>query len=312
MKIATIDIGTNTVLLLIAEFDKSGILHPLHHEQRTPRIGKNIDKNGFIEQEAFRKSTDIINEYKTIAEKFITDKIIATGTSALRDAKNKMDFINFIKLKTDIEIEVIEGEEEAKWSYRGAISGIDRTNYNLKNKQYYSVIDIGGGSTEIIIGDGEHILNKVSLNIGSVRITERFFKHNPPSDFEISSAGRLIEMEFSKLGIPDLFNSQLIGVAGTITTLAAYHQNLPYFSIEKISGYKLKFEDISLLFNQLKSKTIEEIGQIPSILKGREDVITAGNLILLLFMKTFFFEEITTSERGLRYGIAIRQWEQSS
>jgi exopolyphosphatase / guanosine-5'-triphosphate,3'-diphosphate pyrophosphatase len=303
MRIASIDIGTNTFLLLVSEFDSSGNLTVLRHEQRIPRIGKDVDKEGNIRKEAFKKSADILVEYRDISAKYNVDHIVATGTSAMRDAKNGADFISHIKSISGIEIEIIPGEEEAKWSYRGALS-----NFKVEDGKY-SVIDIGGGSTEIITGEKNNILSRRSLNIGSVRLTERFFHHDPRIDDEINDFRIFVKDIFNKIIDEHLKNTKLIGVAGTVTTLAAIHQNLEYIDIEKISGYRMGYEVIQSLFNKLKKMSIEEIHNIRCIPSGREDVILAGNLILLEFMEHFQINEVIVSERGLRYGIAIRECE---
>jgi exopolyphosphatase / guanosine-5'-triphosphate,3'-diphosphate pyrophosphatase len=303
MKISTIDIGTNTFLLLISEFDSLGNINILRHEQRIPRIGKDVDKEGNIGIEAFKKSEKILSEYKTISNSFSVDKIIATGTSALRDAKNNKEFVEYIKSHTEIGIEIIPGEDEALWSYRGATSNF------MSNDGSCSVIDIGGGSTEIIIGEGKKILKRKSLNIGCVRLTERFLHNDPPLKSEIKDFRNYTNSILKEIEGFEFSNSKLIGVAGTVTSLAAYHQNLEYIDIKKISGYKMKYEDLEDIFDIFKKKNIKEIEEIPCIPIGRADVILAGILILLEFMKYFKIEEIYSSERGLRYGIAIREWE---
>jgi exopolyphosphatase / guanosine-5'-triphosphate,3'-diphosphate pyrophosphatase len=306
MKIATIDIGTNTFLLLVSEFDALGNINILRHEQRIPRIGKDVDKEGNIGIEAFKKSEKILNEYKSISNSYSVDKIVATGTSALRDAKNKNEFIEYIKNYSGVDIEIIAGVEEALWSYRGATSNF------LINDGSCAVIDIGGGSTEIVLGEGKNILKRKSLNIGCVRLTERFLLNDPPLESEIDAFKSYSNSVLREIEGFDFSNSNLVGVAGTITTLAAYHQNLECIDIKKISGYKMKYEDILHIFDIFKKKSTKEIGEIPCIPVGRADVILAGILILLEFMKYFGIKEIYSSERGLRYGIAIREWEKSN
>ncbi len=194
MKVASIDIGTNTLLLLIVDV-KDGKIIPLHNSQFIARLGKNVDSSGLIQKEAFDRVLNALIEFKKISEKFGVERIFAIGTSALRDAKNRDEFLNFIKEKTGIEIKVISGEEEAKLTYLGAVSGLDKK--FLKTK--ITVIDIGGGSTEVILGSGFEIEKFVSLNIGTVRITEKFLKHSPPLDEEINDAKFYIQKEFEKI-----------------------------------------------------------------------------------------------------------------
>ncbi len=302
VRITSIDIGTNTILLLIADI-KDGKIIPLHNSQFIARLGKNVDESGLIQQEAFEKVSNALIEFKRIADEFKAEKIIAVGTSALRDAKNKNEFLKFIKEKTGIEIKVISGEKEAQLTYLGTVSGLDEKNLNSK----ITVLDIGGGSTEIILGYGFEIKKLTSLNIGTVRITEKFLKHSPPLDSEINNAKFFIQKEFEKIESDFNFeNSILIGVAATITTIASYDLKLETYNGEKVHLHKMSIETIEKIYNTFKNLTTDEIRNIPQISKGREDVIFAGILILLEFMKKFKFTEIMANDRGLRYGTIFK------
>ncbi len=300
-KIASIDLGTNTALLLIAKLEKDEII-PLYNDQIILRLGRNIDANNLIQEEIFDKVLNAILKFKTTAENFNVEKIIAIGTSALRDAKNGPQLIDFIYQKTGIKIEAISGEKEARLTYLGAVSGLDRKILNSK----ITVIDIGGGSTEIINGFGFEIKNLASLNIGTVRITEKFFKHSPPLEKEIKHARDFIKDEFEKIiGKFNLNNSILVGVAATVTTIAAYDLKLEKYDGEKVNMHEMRFETIDEIYNKFKKLSIDEIGKIPQISKGREDVIFSGILILRDFMEKFNFDKIIASDRGVRYGAIL-------
>ncbi|WP_159421041.1 Ppx/GppA phosphatase family protein [Candidatus Kryptonium thompsonii] len=301
VKIASIDLGTNTALLLIARVEKDKVI-PLHNAQIILRLGRNIDASGLIQKEVFDKVLNAIIEFKATAENFNVDKIIAIGTSALRDAKNGDQLIEFIYQKTGIKIRVISGEEEARLTYFGAVSGLDHKILNSK----ITVIDIGGGSTEIINGLGFEIKNLASLNIGTVRITEKFFKHFPPLEEEIKYARDFINNEFEKINDKfDFADSTLVGVAATVTTIAAYDLRLETYDGEKVNMHEMRFETIDEIYNKFKKLSIDEIKKIPQISKGREDVIFAGILILRDFMKKFKFDRIIASDRGVRYGAIL-------
>ncbi|MCS7230133.1 MAG: Ppx/GppA family phosphatase [Candidatus Kryptonium sp.] len=301
LRIASIDIGTNTILLLIAEVIDGKII-PLYNAQVIARLGKNVDATGFIQKEAFEKVLKALSEFKTIAENFKVDKIIAIGTSALRDARNKVEFIDFIAQETGIKIKVISGEEEARLTYLGAVSGIEPRFLSSK----ITVIDIGGGSTEIINGHGFEIKKFISLDIGTVRITEKFLKHSPPFEEEINEARNFITQEFQKIEPDfDFKNSVLVGVAATVTTLSAYDLKLEIYDGEKVNMHEMTFETIEKIYETFKKLSSDEIGKIPQISKGREDVIFAGILILREFMKKFNFNRIITSDRGVRYGVIL-------
>jgi len=302
-KYAIIDIGTNTILLLVVAFDENGNIEFIHHEERIPRIGKDVDESRNIGKSSFLKTAEIIKDYKKISDGFIVDKLTAVGTSALRDANNKKEFVKFIYDETGIKIEIISGSEEAHWSYRGALSFL-----KVDHNQYYSVIDIGGGSTEIITGKGTNVINNISLDIGAVRLTERYFKNNSPTLDEINHAKMFLHTEFEKLNSFKLSHCSFIGVAGTITTLAMVDRGEREITIDNINGYQLSFISISNILNDMKKLTANEIENKYFVKKGRSDIIFAGTLILHSFMEQFNIANIMTSINGLRYGIAIREF----
>jgi exopolyphosphatase/guanosine-5'-triphosphate,3'-diphosphate pyrophosphatase len=306
MRIASIDVGTNTILLLIAEVHPDGSFSVLRDEQVIARLGKGVDKDRRIAQETFHRAVSYLAAYKATCQKHAVDLITAIGTSALRDAVNRTEFIRFVKENTGIDIEVIPGDTEAVLTYRGAISEF------INNAEVFSVIDIGGGSTELITGTGGSILSRTSFDIGSVRLTERFFPSSPPPPHSIAEARKNILSHFGDrpIAIPD--TSFVIGVAGTATTLAAIRQELPAYDAGKISGFKLQYDDIGRIFDSLKEKTVDEIKQIPQISAGRADIILAGILILLTAMDFFGIQTITVSDRGLRYGNLLRYLEHRS
>ncbi|MFI5252271.1 MAG: Ppx/GppA family phosphatase [Bacteroidota bacterium] len=311
MKIASIDIGTNTTLLLIAEIDKQGIVRPLHEEQRMPRMGKGVDANRLIERSAFDRVASVIHEYNSIIENYHVDTVVAGGTSALRDALNKKEFVISLKEKTGIQVEVLSGTDEALWSFQGALNGIGVAHHSA------AVLDIGGGSTEISVGvlplgAREDVqVQRNSFQLGSVRVTERFFKALPPTETHLHDAREYIASQLISFRDWNISNRSLIGVAGTVTTLACLEQRLPEFDRVKVSGYKLSMEAIRSWQDNLSKLTPSQIRKLSNVTEGRQDLLTAGVLILHEFMKYFKFQEITVSERGLRYGLVMREWKKT-
>jgi len=303
MRIASIDIGTNTILLLIAEVNRDGIVKVLHDEQVIARLGKGVDTDRIINQETFVRAKDFLTHYKEVCNTFSVDHIAAIGTSALRDAKNNHEFISYIKEAIDISIEILSGDDEAKWTYRGGISNF------IGRAEQYSVIDIGGGSTEIISGNSTEIQSKISLDIGSVRITERILKDSPPEIPALMEAHEFILATIPDEQIQKIHSTYAIGVAGTLTTLAALHQKLPTYIPEKVDGYVLSIDDIRYMFTLLKDKSVGQILTFPQISPGRADIILAGIMILMGFMEKSGLKQITVSDRGLRYGIVLKEIE---
>ncbi|HCV44448.1 MAG TPA: Ppx/GppA family phosphatase [Bacteroidetes bacterium] len=304
MNVAAIDIGTNTVLLLVAQIDADGKIIPVVYEQRIPRLGNGVDAQKNLQPESIRRVVDVLKEYRATVTRFNLEKVIVAGTSAVRDAHNREDLALLIKNQVGFDLEVLSGDDEAYWTYRGATSGVPGV-------QRATVVDIGGGSTEITIGNARTVENKISLNVGSVRLTERFFKHDPPTHTELESAITCVEDELAKAKGFDFEDRTLIGVAGTATSLAMLDQGCKEFSIDAVTNYHLKLDNVNALFRTLRAMPSVEILNLSSVMQGRNDVIVAGTLILREIMAHYKFTEMIVNERGVRYGLAIREWEKS-
>jgi len=304
MRIASIDIGTNTCLLLIADIDKSGILHFVNHQQRFPRIGKDVDSSNVIRQDAFHEVSAILNEYRKIALDHHSDRLIACATSAVRDAINKEEFLTFLQKSSGITVELLSGTEEATLSYIGVISGVE------DQSKPYVILDIGGGSTEISY-PVNGIIQSQSLQIGAVRITERYFSNQPPQKNELGEGTNYIDRNLQSIN-PHIFDgTSLIGVAGTVTTLACLIQDLKTFDRKKVAGFSLSGDQVDEWLDRLSHMNTDEILGLSEATLGRSDILTGGVLILSRFMHLFSFQEITVSDRGLRYGFALRDWKRS-
>lgn len=302
MKIASIDIGTNTILLLIAEVTKtinsSLQITPLLQKQHIPRIGKNTDSSKIINKQAFLDCKNILSEYKFLASKFNCDKIIAVGTSALRDAANSEKFVEYQFQNTGIDIKILSGEEEAKSTFFGAL--VSKT-----DKNNYLVVDIGGGSTEISFGTLHKLNYFKSIDIGAVRITERYFSDFPVSNESFEAATNFIKDNLKFLNTHNFSNYKTIAVAGTPTTLVKIVNKIEIFNEDQIDNFELDISSITNIISELKNYSLSEIENIPFISKGRSDVILAGCLILKEIMDYLKIEKVTVSTKGLRYGVAL-------
>lgn len=291
----TIDLGTNTCLLLVSEYINHKVV-TIADFQEMPRLGKSVDKDRVISESMFQKIREIFLKYKKICDEFGCTAVFAFGTSALRDAANRDEFINYITVETGIEINIIDGKKEAKFGFEGAL--LDSVN---KNNQV--VLDIGGGSTEVSLLYNGRLVSQ-SMNIGSVRLKEKFFSELYSID-ALNKAEQFMLNNFISLAYLNFENYNLIGVAGTVTTLAAINMDLQKFDEEKINNTILHLTDIERIFGALVEMTDAEIQSTAEYLRGRSDIITAGTFILLNFMKHFKFEKITVSTKGLRYGAAL-------
>jgi exopolyphosphatase/guanosine-5'-triphosphate,3'-diphosphate pyrophosphatase len=305
MRISSIDIGTNTILLLIVEVEGGKITKVLHDEQVIARLGKGVDKHRIINTETANRVAEFLYAYRGTAHKYRSEKVIAVGTSALRDASNKEEFCADMFQRTGVKIEILSGDDEAEWTYRGALGNAG------SEVQNFTVLDIGGGSTEIISGTSKTLSQKVSLDIGCVRLTERFLRTSPPTPQEISASRSFIRSNLSIVDLTQLKNSRVIGVAGTLTTLAAIHLRLTHYDPSRVEGCVLEREAVGRIFDQLRTKTHKEMIRVPQISPGRADILVAGIIILLEFMEAANLSEIMVSDRGLRYGIILRELQRN-
>jgi len=295
-RIATIDLGTNTCILLISEFRDKKIV-PVLDVQEMPRIGKDVDKSRTIAVDAFIKIKDIFLKFKELADENNVSEIYAYGTSALRDAINREEFIDYIKFETGIEISIISGKKEAELSFSGAL-------LDFRDKSKYVVLDIGGGSTEISFKKDRDIISK-SIDIGSVRLKEKFFSGDYSKE-NLYKAEQYILNSFVSLAYLNFTELELVGVAGTVTVLSALNLGLTKFDAEKINNTILTIGQIEKTFEKLAELSNEEIEKLGDFMAGRSDIITAGVFILMQFMKSFKFEKVIVSTHGLRYGAALQ------
>lgn len=300
---SSIDIGTNSVLLLVADVTDNGI-NVLYEEQHVPRLGKNVDKDRTLHPDSQNR---VISVLKTFQKKLedetpqLKEQPIVTATSAVRDASNREEFLDKVERELGWEIRILSGSEEAETTYAGAVSVLNPGEISRP-----VIIDIGGGSTEFATGEGVQFKSGISLNIGSVRFTERYFDSDPPLHSEILTARKAIEQELGKLD-KIYRNGVLVGVAGTVTSIAAIEMGLDDYESDKLNGYRLKrstVADFIQEFSETKSEVIERT--YPPFLTGRGEVILAGILILHEFMAMTEREEVVISSGGIRHGVLIK------
>ncbi|HUI11554.1 MAG TPA: Ppx/GppA phosphatase family protein [Bacteroidota bacterium] len=300
--VGVIDIGTNTVLLLVARIEDGNAITPLVYEQRIPRLGRRVDATRNLDASSMARVIAVLREYAALVLPYEPAAMAVCGTSAVRDAANRDLFARDILAQTGYRLEVLSGEEEAYWTYRGAASGVPGTGR-------LTVVDIGGGSTEIITGARSSIDRRISLTLGSVRLTERFLRHDPPTPGELDAAGRFTEEELARASGFQFAGTTLVGVAGTATSLAMLARGIGDFDIAAVTNTPLTRAEVEGLYGRLRTMPSTEILRLSRVMEGRSDVITAGALIARSLMSRFEFSAMTVSERGVRYGIAIREAE---
>lgn len=302
---ASVDIGTNTVLMLIAENNEAGSLNILDDYQRAPRLGRDVDKNKVLSDEAVRRTMDVLQEYKTILSKNYPEIIspVVTATSAVRDAGNREKFINRVYNETGWKVRLLSGETEGKLTFQGALSVIELPD----KKNNISVIDIGGGSTELILGKCNGIILKLkSLNMGCVRLTERFLNNKRTSRAKINQAGNEIRRYFEDIPYNREDIEFIVGVAGTAVALGAIKLGLKSYNADKLNGAVLKAGDIeNFIFEFTQTSNEEAKSKYCPFLDGREDIILAGCLILHSYLNWADKQSLFVSTGGLRHGVLV-------
>ena len=294
-RLASIDIGTNTILLLIAEVEGERI-RPLSEMETVVRLGEGVQESGILTNEAMNRGIQTLSYYSERCQAIGVQKIFAVGTSALREAKNSGEFLRLVKKKLNLSIEVISGEEEARLSFLAVSKDLMEANESIL------VVDVGGGSTEFILGRSNQIDEWISLPLGSVRFTEQYLHSDPAREEEWRTMEKRIRELLAK--IPHSQEpSSMVAVGGTGTTLASVEQGLREFTPEKIHHFVLKKEALRDQLLLYRSKTIEERKEIPGLPAARADVILAGATILYLTMEKLNCPSVLISCHGVRYGL---------
>ncbi|MCR8746044.1 Ppx/GppA family phosphatase [Romboutsia lituseburensis] len=306
MKIGTIDIGTNSMRLLIGEY-KNGKIENRKKFVNTTRIGQGVDKEGYISQEAINRNIDALKEFAKLCNDENCEYVYSMGTSALRDSKNGDEFVQLAKNETGISIDIISGEEESNLGFKGVLEGLEGNNDIL-------VIDIGGGSTEFIIGDREGIKFAKSENVGALRMTEKFLKIDPVDDLEFNDMYMFIENEIDKTleYIKEKGIKNLVGIGGTITSLSAMNQDLEIYSMEKIHNSKICKKEIEKILQNLKKMTLSDKKTLKGLQPKRADIITAGVAILNIIMEKLELNEIIVSEYDNLEGLTCQKSKKMS
>lgn len=300
MIVASIDIGTNTVLLLIAELNiETGSITSIKNEYRIPRIGQGVKKSGVIKNEKIALLLKVISEYDEIISCYDCNNVILTGTNAFRIAGNSVTIVKQIKDRFGYNLNIISGEEEAEYAYLGAISGFDSNGLLM-------VIDIGGSSTEFITGHGKEIISKKSLQLGSVSLTEQFLHHSPPLNSELENLRKEIRDSVSTINIKSNL-TEVVAIAGTATTIVGMINNLNEFDEIKVENSLIEIQSFNGLVQQLNKLTADQIlERFGPLLKGREDIILAGAYVLLTIMEVFKIQSVKVSTRGIRFGAIVK------
>ncbi|MBT9311626.1 Ppx/GppA phosphatase family protein [Leptothoe kymatousa] len=304
--VVAIDIGTNSILLLIAtpapamEQGMPSALIPVIDRAQTVRLGENLIATGCLADAAMARTLAGLTDYVALARTFSPTKMICFGTAALRRAQNSDYFCGQIKHRLNLDVRILSPAEEAHYTFKGALSSLS----SIHHQTPYLVIDIGGGSTEIVYGRGDKIEYQTSVPLGAVVVQERY---------QLSQQISTDQFEYLRSQIGGLFQqlptikpeTTVLLTGGTATTLAALSQKLQRYDIDAIDGYPLTRPAITTLYQQLNQRSLQQRENLPGMEPGRADIILPALLILLTLLEHFDSDRIQVSVRGARYGLLL-------
>lgn len=298
LMLATIDVGSNTVLLLVAE-KQDGQIIPHYEEAQFGYLGRDTDENGNISKEAMQRVADILTHYKQKAYALGAHAIRLGATSASRDAKNQRTLTKYIFDKTQLRYRILSGDEEAQLTFKGGLA-------MLPDMQECVLMDIGGGSTELIHGNREEILWRFSYDAGSTRIRKRFFSQIPPKPEELSIAENWLWTYLDDAQIPK--GLPLVAVAGVGTVVALVLAQKENISDLASTDFQISYAQIQALRQHVSSlKPQEVLALSPTVLHGRSEIFIGSLLILETVMRKFSFPTLSVSTGGLRHGLFLER-----
>lgn len=298
MRLAAVDCGTNTIKLLIGSVE-DGHLEVLEREARMVRLGQDLDRTGVIAPEALERAFAAIEEYAALIRRHGVERIRFVATSATRDARNASDFTAGVHERLGVDPEVVAGTEEAALAYDGALRNLQAT-----PALPVLVVDIGGGSTELILGDLSGPDASYSMQIGSVRLHERHLHTDPPTEAEIAACVADIDAALDACPVSPADAATVVGVAGTITTITAGVLGLETYDRDAIDQGRLAAGDVQALIDRVLAMTVAERKALGWMHPGRADVIGAGGLILSRILARSGAQELVVSESDILDGIA--------
>ena len=303
MRAAAIDLGTNTIRLLIGESDGAGGYRPVLAAQEITRLGEGLLPERRLQPEPMRRSLVVLGRFREMAAAQGAAAVAAVGTSALREATNREAFLDRARREAGQEVHVISGVEEARLTLLGVRNALgDPPDLLL-------MLDIGGGSSELLLAQGPQILAAVSTGLGAVKLTETHLKGDPPLAAELAAVRAAVSARMALVrgrDLPGLTAGEvLVGTAGTVTTLAAIDLSLDPYEPARVTGHRLSRGRVADLLQELARLPLQERRRVPGLEPGRADVIVAGAIVCLGAMEDLGFASLTVSDGGLREGILL-------
>lgn len=310
VRVAVVDIGTNSTRLLIAEVDRDGgTLEELVRRSRVTRLGEGVDASGSLSSSAIDRVLNTLGEYRQLIDEHDCEANFAALTSAVRDADNGQEFATRVREDYGLDTHVLRGEEEAQLTFLGAMSGRSGgAGAGPDSSEPTVVIDVGGGSTEFIIGSGRTASFHVSLQAGVVRMSERHIHSDPPAPGELQALADDVRATLHE-GLPAHEREQAtrgIAVAGTATSAAAIDMELDPYDPGRVDGYELQLGTIELLLARLADMSEDERRAVVGLDPDRAPTIVAGMIVLAEALRTFGLDQVEVSEHDILHGGALR------
>jgi exopolyphosphatase / guanosine-5'-triphosphate,3'-diphosphate pyrophosphatase len=299
MRVAVVDIGTNSTRLLVADVRHARVSELERHTTIT-RLGEGVDRTGRLQDAAIERVLATCDAYRHTIDGFSVDRAVAVLTSAVRDAANGPEFEQTLSERLGFEAETISGEREARLTYLGATA-------ERSHRESLLVLDIGGGSTELVVGTADALEFHVSTQIGSVRHTERNLRSDPPTRSELARCAAEVRAELERAVPPEIRSRTSDGtaVAGTPTSFAAIDQRLEPYDRERVHGYRLSLDACERILSELSALPLERRRRVRGLHPDRAPAIVAGGIILSEAMRAFSLGSIEVSEHDILAGAAL-------
>jgi exopolyphosphatase/guanosine-5'-triphosphate,3'-diphosphate pyrophosphatase len=302
MRVATIDIGTNTALLLVAEAAPDGSIRAVAERATVTRLGQGVDRSRTLSRNAVERTRACLEGYAKVVRELDVERVAVVGTSAMRDAQGAEDLRVAIRALFGVEVRVLSGVEEARLTFVGGLDGL-----GLEATAEAALFDIGGGSTEVVVGRLEKRQPAMSyvqsFDIGSVRLTERHVFSDPPTEAEVAVLSRSAADAFA--AVPPLIGGAIpVGVAGTMTTLAAVALRVTPYVGARVHAIALPTERLREVVQHLAILDLRSRRSVPGMEPNRADVVVAGGYIALALLDHWRSAAVRISDRGLRWGLA--------
>jgi exopolyphosphatase / guanosine-5'-triphosphate,3'-diphosphate pyrophosphatase len=301
MRLAAVDVGTNSTRLLVADVADGAIVAEHAREMVITRLGKGVDRTGRFDPGALARTLEVLAGYAAACRRLGAERVRAVATSATRDAADRQVFLDGVRQLLGVEAEVLTGQEEAAATYRGATAG------GTGGDQPTLVVDIGGGSTELIAGRGTVARAMVSLDIGCVRLFERHLHTDPPTPAEVAALRADVAAHLARVGevLDPAAAERVVGVAGTVTTVTAIALGLEAYDPRRIHLATVDAAQIAATADKLAAMTVAERAALPVMARGREDVIAAGALLLDELVQRFRIRQVVASEADILDGVLL-------